>query len=236
MDGKSWVLRAGEYLVGRAARYLPRAGREQRHQEWSAELPVILHDPTVRPAARRAARMLWFAADTLRGAVVARNTSGGRHVHRDAAGKPVSRMTHEGLIGLVILLTLPISLGIFLGLLAGSGYLLYESVTGATVTTDVVFLLPVLTGLFARLAWRRPVSLRFCALVAGIAIASTGQLVHGLARQFGWGHPLLFLVIGYCGQIVLDVAFYLGLAFWAKAAFARIREARAQPGEASPAP
>jgi hypothetical protein len=43
MNDKGWLLRAGEYLVGRAARSLPPADCEQRHQEWSAELPVILN-------------------------------------------------------------------------------------------------------------------------------------------------------------------------------------------------
>ena len=68
MSGGRWLLRVGEFLVGRAARHLPAAARDERYQEWAAELPVILGDPEIKPAAARAARMLWFAADTLRGA------------------------------------------------------------------------------------------------------------------------------------------------------------------------
>lgn len=66
MRGERWLLHVGEFLVGRAARHLPAAARDQRYQEWAAELPVILGDPEIRPAAACAARMLWFAADTLR--------------------------------------------------------------------------------------------------------------------------------------------------------------------------
>jgi hypothetical protein len=64
------LLRIGEYLVGRACQQLPRRIREQRYQEWVAELPVILHDPQVGPAPRRVVRMLGYAADTLRGAAL----------------------------------------------------------------------------------------------------------------------------------------------------------------------
>jgi len=65
------LLRIGEYLVGRACQQLPRRIREQRYQEWVAELPVILHDPQIGPAPRRVVRMLGYAADTVRGAALA---------------------------------------------------------------------------------------------------------------------------------------------------------------------
>jgi hypothetical protein len=71
MRGERQLLRLGEYLVGRACRRLPRDVREERCREWAAELPVILHDPQVRFAPWRAARMLGYAADTLRGAAMA---------------------------------------------------------------------------------------------------------------------------------------------------------------------
>jgi hypothetical protein len=67
MRGERQLLRFGEYLLGRASRPLPRRLREERYREWAAELPVILHDPQVRLAPRRAVRMLSFAADTFRG-------------------------------------------------------------------------------------------------------------------------------------------------------------------------
>jgi hypothetical protein len=70
MRGERRLLRLGEYLVGRACQRLPADIRQERYREWAAELPAILHDPEVRPAPRRAVRMLGFAADTVRGTAV----------------------------------------------------------------------------------------------------------------------------------------------------------------------
>jgi hypothetical protein len=72
MRAERALLRIGEYLVGRACRRLPREIRDERYREWAAELPAILRDPGVRPAPCRAARMLFYAADTLRGTALAR--------------------------------------------------------------------------------------------------------------------------------------------------------------------
>ncbi|HEX4059557.1 MAG TPA: hypothetical protein VHY58_00930 [Streptosporangiaceae bacterium] len=71
MRGERRLLRVGEYLIGRASRLLPRQTREERYREWAAELPAILRDPDTRPAARRAARMLRYAAGTIRGTALA---------------------------------------------------------------------------------------------------------------------------------------------------------------------
>jgi hypothetical protein len=65
------LLRIGEYLIARACRHLPAGARDERYREWAAELPAILDDPDVRPAARRAARMLRYAAGTIRGTALA---------------------------------------------------------------------------------------------------------------------------------------------------------------------
>ena len=70
MRGEAALLRLGEYLVGRACRRLPRGIRDERYREWVAELPAILHDREIRFALYRAVRMLGYAADTLRGAVL----------------------------------------------------------------------------------------------------------------------------------------------------------------------
>jgi hypothetical protein len=67
MRGERRLLSLGEYLIRRACRRLPADIREERYREWAAELPVILHDPQIRFAPWRAARMLGYAADTLRG-------------------------------------------------------------------------------------------------------------------------------------------------------------------------
>ena len=71
MRGERQLLRLGEYLVGQACQRLPQDAREERCREWTAELPVILHDPQIRFAPWRAARMLGYAADTLRGTAMA---------------------------------------------------------------------------------------------------------------------------------------------------------------------
>jgi hypothetical protein len=76
--GERQLLRVGEYLVGRACQQLPPDIREERYREWAAELPAILHDPQVRPAPRRAVRMLGYAADTLRGTIMTPGRARGR--------------------------------------------------------------------------------------------------------------------------------------------------------------
>jgi DivIVA domain-containing protein len=67
MRGERRLLRIGEYLIARACRHLPTEARDERYREWVAELPAILRDPDVRPAVRRAARMLRYASGTIRG-------------------------------------------------------------------------------------------------------------------------------------------------------------------------
>ena len=78
MRGERQLLRLGEYLVGLACQQLPQDIREERCEEWAAELPAILHDPQIRLAPRRAMRMLAYAADTLRGTALAPGTAPGR--------------------------------------------------------------------------------------------------------------------------------------------------------------
>jgi hypothetical protein len=58
MRGERYALRAGEYLVGRACRRLPARIRQERYQEWLAELPAILRDRDTGPA-RRLRRIGW---------------------------------------------------------------------------------------------------------------------------------------------------------------------------------
>jgi DivIVA domain-containing protein len=67
MRGERRLLRLGEYLITRACRRLPAGTRDERYREWAAELPAILRDPDTRLAARRAGRMLGYAAGTLWG-------------------------------------------------------------------------------------------------------------------------------------------------------------------------
>ena len=132
MRGERWLLRTGEFLVGRAARHLPAAARAERYQEWAAELPVILRDPEIKPAAARAARMLWFAADTLRGAALRPGAArrGGAHrggAHRGSAAKNarwlgVGAALLTGLAVLLASLALTVYYQIFIGSTSLAGY------------------------------------------------------------------------------------------------------------------
>lgn len=84
MRGERRLLRIGEYLIARACRHLPAEARDERYREWVAELPAILRDPGVRPAARRAARMLRYASGTIRGTAL--TTGSARRVTAHTAG------------------------------------------------------------------------------------------------------------------------------------------------------
>ena len=88
MRAERQLLRIGEYLVRGACQQLPPGIREERYREWAAELPAILHDPQIRPAPRRAVRMLGYAADTLRGTIITPGSARGR-IPRMCAGLPV---------------------------------------------------------------------------------------------------------------------------------------------------
>ncbi len=67
MTPGSLVLGLAERMIRFACRRLPEADRDERYREWTAELPAILNDPDIRPAPRRALRVLLFAADQHRG-------------------------------------------------------------------------------------------------------------------------------------------------------------------------
>jgi hypothetical protein len=85
MRGERQLLALGECLVRRACRQLPEDVRDERCREWAAELPAILDDPQVRFAPWRAARMLGYAADTLRGTAMMPGTARGRIARLRAA-------------------------------------------------------------------------------------------------------------------------------------------------------
>jgi hypothetical protein len=124
MRGEHRLLRIGEYLIARACRHLPSHARDERYREWVAELPAILHDPGVRPAARRAARMLRYASGTIRGTALTPGSA--RRVMAHMAGVAAPFIT----AGLVIYLLgwvktpqdwIGVGIGCLLGSLAISG-------------------------------------------------------------------------------------------------------------------
>jgi DivIVA domain-containing protein len=88
MRGERRLLRIGEYLIARACRHLPTGARDERYREWVAELPAILRDPGVRPAARRAARMLRYASGTIRGTALTPGSARRVMAHTARAASP----------------------------------------------------------------------------------------------------------------------------------------------------
>jgi hypothetical protein len=88
MRGERRLLRIGEYLIARACRHLPAEARDERYREWVAELPAILQDPGVRPAARRAARMLRYASGTIRGTALTPGSAPRVMAHTARAASP----------------------------------------------------------------------------------------------------------------------------------------------------
>jgi DivIVA domain-containing protein len=89
MRGERPLLRTGEYLIARACRHLPAEARDERYREWVAELPAILRDPGVRPAARRAARMLRYASGTIRGTALTPGSARRVMAHTASMAAPV---------------------------------------------------------------------------------------------------------------------------------------------------
>ncbi len=62
MSGVPPARRAGETLIRAACRRLPASARAERYREWTAELPAILKDDTIRSPTMRVLRMLAFCA------------------------------------------------------------------------------------------------------------------------------------------------------------------------------
>jgi hypothetical protein len=89
MKGERRLLRIGEYLIARACRHLPAEARDERYREWVAELPAILQDPGVRPAARRAVRMLRYASGTIRGTALPPGSARRLMPHMAGAAAPL---------------------------------------------------------------------------------------------------------------------------------------------------
>jgi hypothetical protein len=186
------VLRAGEYLVSRACRRLPARIREEWYQEWLAELPVILHDREAGPAPLRVVRMLAFAADTLRGTTLAPDAY--RGAHRGGAVKTI----HWLAVGLLLFSAL---LGALLALLAYEGYIIYQLIAGASLIFSATLVLVHLASFAASRIPRWDIAITSWYSMGKVE-AGAGLLVRAIASQSGWGHPLLFAIISYCGYAI----------------------------------
>ncbi len=99
MKGERRLLRIGDYLIGRAARFLPREMRDERRREWTAELPAILRDPDTRVAAHRAARMLRYAAGAVWGTALA---AGGARARLTAVMAVVAGLCAASFLAVVV--------------------------------------------------------------------------------------------------------------------------------------
>jgi hypothetical protein len=194
MRGERWLLRVGEFLVARAARRLPATDRDERYREWAAELPVILGDPEIKPAAARAVRMLWFAADTVRGAALGPGPARYQGAHRGGTGDNARKSARWLGEGCALLMAMAV-------LLAGLAFLMYQFILVVGPEGYAVFVtssLVMLTGSRLRRRWGGAGRYWFGAGV----VAATGGGAARLAGQLGWGHPLLFTLIAACGYAV----------------------------------
>jgi hypothetical protein len=204
VKGERWALRAGEYLVARACRRLPAEIREERYREWAAELPVILRDRDAGPALRRVARMLIFAADTLRGTTLA----AGAYQYQGAHRRGDFENNHALAFSLFYLLMLFVMLP---ALLALEGWMVYQLIFGANLMLSAS-----LTGwgLFyvIRGRVRRSDSAAESWFLAVLLAQAAGLFVRAVASQCGWGHPLLFAVVAYCGYAISAACFGVSVA------------------------
>jgi hypothetical protein len=199
--GERWALSAGEYLVARACRRLPAEIREQRYREWVAELPVILHDRDAGPAPRRVLRMLTFAADTLRGTTLAAGAYHYQGAHRRGDFENSHALALSLLVGFVV----PSAL------LAIEGWMVYLLIFGASLMFGAGF---TASGLFylIRGRVRRSDSAGESWFLAGFLAQGTGLLIRAVARQCGWGHPLLFAIVSYGGYAISVACFGVAAA------------------------
>jgi hypothetical protein len=197
MRGERYALRAGEYLVCRACRRLPARIRQERYQEWLAELPVILRDRDTGPAPLRVVRMLAFAADTLRGTALAPDAYHG--AHRGAGARNTAAKSIRWL-GTGLLLAGGL-LGCVLYLLAVEGCIIYQLAVGPDLLFSVPLVLVNLGYLAARCIprWASPGQRWYS--MSKIA-AGAGLSIRAIASPSGWSHPVLFAIISYCGYAI----------------------------------
>ncbi|MGH3201749.1 MAG: hypothetical protein ACRDP5_06815, partial [Streptosporangiaceae bacterium] len=144
------------------------------------------------------ARMLWFAADTLRGAALgpgpARHRGAHRGAHRGGAGKSARWLG----VGVALLAGLAV-------LLAAQAFLVYRMIFDVSLAGYVSFVLSYLVILAVCLLRRGLAGMTFGEYAwfnAGVVAAATGPHVSALGAHLGWGHPLPFALISDCGYAV----------------------------------
>jgi hypothetical protein len=157
--------------------------------------------------------MLWFAADTLRGAALGPGPARHRGAHRGGAGhnaRKSARWLGEGCALLAALAVLQ----------AGLAFIVYQVifvVSLAVYVTDLLNSLAILAGCL--LLRRGPGGAGPYWFSAGVVAAAAGGGAARLAGQLGWGHPLLFTLISACGYTVCAAC--IGMAGASAIRFAR---------------
>ena len=118
--------RLAEWLIRAACRRLPADERAERCREWTAELPAILGDESIRPAFRRTLRALSFCAGISRTTSrLGRSARAGARRGRSPqwrAGAPPAASPHVGvraLLGLLIWLVVAVGVVALLRVLLG---------------------------------------------------------------------------------------------------------------------
>lgn len=192
MKGERGLLRAGEFLVARAARRLPASVRDERYREWAAELPAILRDPSLGPPWRRAAQMLGYALDTIRAAALRPGQDRYRGAHRGRDPQAAVKTARWGLFlpaalaGLLAFLSLPLIYLVSLG----TGLALWP----AAGVAFVIVVIGLLVGRFLpRRAFAVTTVLLGSWLIYDFAASPAGWPAGApvLARISGWGFGML---------------------------------------------
>ena len=89
-------------------------------------------------------------------------------------------------------------LGALLALLAYEGYIIYQLIAGASLIFSATLVLVQLAS-FAASRIPRWDTATISWYSMGKVAAGAGLLVRAIASQSGWGHPLPFAIISYCG-------------------------------------
>jgi hypothetical protein len=199
MKGERGLLRTGEFLVARAARQLPASIRDERYREWAAELPAILRDPSLGPHWRRAARMLGYALDTIRGAAPRPGQDRHHGAHRGRDPRTTVKTARwllflpAALAGLLALLSLQLLLSYLVSLDTG---------LGLWPAAGVAFMIVMIALLASRFLPHR-------AFAVGTVLLGSWLIYLFAASSAGWpaGPPVLAHIGGWGFGML--AAFYL---------------------------
>ena len=169
----------------------------------------------------RVVRMLAFAADTLRGTTMASGVYRGAHRGRGTPAKDI-RWLGTGLLLLGGLLAC------VLALLAYEGFIICQLATGPNLFFSVPLVL-VNLGYFAASWIPRWASPGWRWYSMSKIVAGAGLSIRAIASPAGWGHPLLFAIISYCGYAISVACLAMAVAR-AVRYLSRTRAGRPGPG------